>query len=97
MRGDQPEMKFLKDKAEKAAESGDFALALELWKEIAERERDPVFYCSYGLAARELERWDEAEGAFAQALRLEPNLPIAMEQMGILWSKRTDKSDVRRF
>jgi tetratricopeptide (TPR) repeat protein len=87
-------MNPLEDKAEEAEESGDIALALKLWKGLAERERDPVLFCRYGRAALKLERWDEAEDAFAQALRLEPDFALAMEGMGNLWATRTDKSDV---
>jgi len=87
----------MEDRAEQAEEAGDLPTALELWRELAIAERDAVFFCRYGRVAQELEKWEEAESAFAQALRLEPSLPLAMEGIGDLWATRTDKSDGESF
>ena len=90
-------MDFLEDRARKADEAGDLTSALTLWSELAHRQRDPVFFLRYGHVARELERWEEAEGAIDEAIRLDPNSALAFELMGILWSKRTDKEDSESF
>jgi len=80
----------LEEQAERAEERGDLQASLGLWKEAAEKDQDAVSYCRYGLVAEELGRWDEAFRAFSEALRLEPNLSLAMESMGDLWATRTD-------
>lgn len=87
----------MEGRAEKAEEAGDLQAALELWRELAIRDRDAVFFCHYGRVAQELEKWDEAEKAFAQALHLDAGLYLAMESMGDLWATRTDKSDAESF
>lgn len=84
-------------RAEQAEEAGDLQAALELWRELAIRDRDAVFFCHYGRVAQELGMWEEAENAFAQALRLDGGLYLAMESMGDLWATRTDKSDAESF
>jgi protein O-GlcNAc transferase len=80
----------LEGNAERAESSGDLQTALELWKQLALNNEDPGFFCRYGSVAKELDRWDEAEAAFNQALRLDPNLSAAKECMGALWLARTD-------
>jgi len=90
-------MDSLEDKAEKAEEIGDLALALQLWNELAQRDLDPVFFTRCGRVAQKLKRWDEAESAFAQALRLDPSFTLAMEGMGDLWATRTDKREAESF
>ena len=87
----------MEGRAEKAEEAGDLEAALGLWRELAIRDRDAVFFCHFGRVAQELERWEEAENAFAQALRLDAGLYLAMESMGDLWATRTDKSDAESF
>src|SRR5258708_11498343 len=83
---------FLENKAEEAERSGNLPTALELWRDLATRNRDPVFFCRYGRVADELRGWDDAEAAFREALRLDTRLSLAMECMGSLWLARTDKS-----
>jgi tetratricopeptide (TPR) repeat protein len=82
---------FLEDKAELAEDSGDLDKALRLWRELAIRNQDAVFFCRYGRVAQRLERWTEAETAFQQALQVNPTLSSAMECMGSLWLSRLDK------
>lgn len=84
----------LEEQAEKAEEAGDLQAAFGLWKEAAVKDQDAVSFCRYGRVAAELGRWNEAESAFSEALRLEPNLSSAMESMGDLWATRTDKESV---
>ncbi|HEY1939279.1 MAG TPA: tetratricopeptide repeat protein [Candidatus Angelobacter sp.] len=81
----------LEEKAERAERSGDLQDAVELWKRLALHNQDAGFFCRYGNVAKELDRWDEAEAAFNQSLRLDPNLSAAKECMGALWLARTDK------
>jgi tetratricopeptide (TPR) repeat protein len=87
----------LEDKAEEAEENGDLETARTLWKEIAARNQDATSFVSYGRLATKTEQWDEAEGAFDQALRLDPGFSLAMEGMGILWYERTDRDDAESF
>lgn len=82
---------FLEDKAEKAESEGDLPTALQLWRELAQRTQDAGFFCRYGRVAEELSRWDEAETAFREALRLDPGFNLAMGCMGSLWLSRLDK------
>jgi tetratricopeptide (TPR) repeat protein len=81
----------LEDKAEKSREEGDMETACSLWKEIAARNKDATSFFSYARLAQKLGRWDEAETAFSEALRLDPSFSLAMEGMGILWCERTDR------
>jgi|SRR5271165_951081 len=87
----------LQNKAEKAEERGDLELALQLWKQLAERSSDPALYARYGVIAQDLGKWDEAETAFAESIRLNPDFTMAMEGIGSLWATRTDKSDKESF
>jgi tetratricopeptide (TPR) repeat protein len=65
------------DRAEKAEENGDLETARTLWKEIAARNQDATSFVSYGRLATKIGKWDEAEGAFAEALRLDPSFSLA--------------------
>jgi tetratricopeptide (TPR) repeat protein len=87
----------LEDEAEKAEENGDLETAHTLWKKIAARNRDASSFLSYGRLATKIEEWDEAERAFAEALRLDPSFSLAMEGMGILWYDRTDRDETESF
>lgn len=86
-------MDFLQQRAEEAEQADDLATALDLWKELAVGSSEAEYFLRYGMAAKKLERWDEAEGAIAQALRLDPVSSLVMENMGSLWACRTDKGD----
>jgi tetratricopeptide (TPR) repeat protein len=83
----------LEDEAKKNEESGDLESALCLWKELATKNNDPLLFCDYGRVAEKLGLWDEAENAFATALRTDQRFPLALEGMGSLWFTRTDKAD----
>jgi Tfp pilus assembly protein PilF len=87
----------MQNEAEKAEESGDLERALQLWKQLAESSADPALYARYGIVALDLEKWNDAEIAFAESIRLDPGFAMAMEGMGDLWAKRTDKSDKESF
>jgi Tfp pilus assembly protein PilF len=84
---------FLENQAEEAEEAGDLPTAFEAWKELAIKNQDPAFFIRYGSVAKKLERWEEAENAFAQALRLDPTSSLIMENMGSLWAHRSDKNE----
>jgi len=86
-------MDSFEHRAEEAEEAEDLQTALELWKELAAKSSEPAFFIRYGSVARKLEKWQEAEDAFAQALHLDPTSSLVMENMGILWLNRTDKGD----
>jgi len=90
-------MDYLEEQAERAEEKGDFAVAAALWRRLAEKDRDPLHFVRYGRVAQNLENWDEAEQAYAEALRIDPNLHLAMEALGDLWATRTDKDDRESF
>ena len=87
-------MDSLQQRAEQAEQADDLTTAFDLWKELAVRSSEAEYFLRYGRAAKKLERWDEAENAFTQALRLDPASSIVMENMGSLWAYRTDKMDV---
>jgi len=87
----------LEQKAEKAEDNGDLETARALWKEIAARNHDATSFVSYGRLATKTNRWDEAESAFGEALRLDPKFSLALEGMGILWFERTDRDDAESF
>jgi tetratricopeptide (TPR) repeat protein len=89
----------LQKRADEAEEAGDLPAALDLWKERAKIDVDGIFFLKCGRVAQKLERWEEAEDAFTQALRLQTrsslagfvDSPIVNVLIGMLWSKRTDK------
>src|ERR1700722_13367811 len=87
----------IEDEAEQAEENGDLKTACILRKEIAAKKQNATSFFSYGCLAMRLEKWDEAEGAFAAALRLDPSFTLGMEGMGILWCERTDRNEVESF
>jgi Tfp pilus assembly protein PilF len=86
-------MDFAQKRAEEAEEAEDLPTALELWKELAAENQEVFFLLRYGGVAQKLERWDEAENAFAQALRLDPASSLIMENIGSLWAHRSDKNE----
>jgi tetratricopeptide (TPR) repeat protein len=88
---------FLENRAEEAEEAGDLQTAFESWKELAARNHESVFFCRYGRVAQKLEKWEEAEDAFSEALRLEPTSSLIMESIGSLWAHRTDKNETDSF
>ena len=89
----------LQQRAEDAEEAGDLPLALELWKELAEKYNEAPPFLWYGRVAEKLAKWEEAENAFTQALRLQPHSsltkfvdsPRVNVMIGMLWTNRTDK------
>ncbi len=89
----------LQQRAEEAEEAGDLPLALELWKELAEKRNEAPPFLFYGQVAEKLAKWEEAANAYTRALHLQPSSsiaqlvdsPIVNVLMGTLWSKRTDK------
>jgi tetratricopeptide (TPR) repeat protein len=83
---------FLAKQAEEAEDAGDMNTALELWKQLAARNREEYFLLSYARVAKEVEKWQEAEDALTQAFRLAPNSPLVMQSFGTLWLSRTDKN-----
>lgn len=87
----------LEDKAEKAEENGDLESACALWKQIAVRNQDASSFVSYGRLATKLGKWDEAERALSEALRLDPSFSLALAGMGILWYERTDGDETACF
>ncbi|HEY1464835.1 MAG TPA: hypothetical protein VGF44_15575 [Terriglobales bacterium] len=84
---------FVAKRAEEAEDAGDMNTALELWKQLAARNREEYFLLSYARVAKEVEKWQEAEDALTQAFRLAPNSPLVMQSLGSLWLSRTDKND----
>ena len=88
---------FLENRAEEAEEAQDLQTALELWRELAARNQEVSFFVRYGSVAEKLERWEEAESAFTQALRLDPTSSLIMENLGSLWAYRTDKGEADSF
>jgi tetratricopeptide (TPR) repeat protein len=93
-------MDDLQKRAYDAEEAGDLPAALEFWKERSKSDEDGISYLKYGRMVQKLEKWEEAEDAYTQALRLQPSSllagfvgsPIVKVLMGGLWSTRTDKN-----
>src|SRR5437764_12245769 len=90
-------MMDLEDEAERARRDGDLKTACILWKEIAAREQSAPSFVKYGRLATKLKEWNEAEGAFTQALRLDPGFSVAMVGMGLLWYHRTHRGEADTF
>ena len=86
-------MDFLEKRAEEAEAAEDLRTALELWRELAGMNQEVFFFVRFGRVAKKLERWEEAESAFTQALRLDPTSSLVMENMGSLWANRSDKAE----
>ena len=87
----------LQKRAEEAEEAGDLPAALELYKERSRGHNPALFLLKYGSVALELGKWDEAEAAFADAIRLCPETAdatfrfLTKSLMGSLWLDRKDK------
>lgn len=90
-------MDFQQRQAEEAEEQEDLETAFLLWKQLAAKNSEAFFFLRLGSVARELQRWEESEHAFDDALRLDPSSPLIMENIGTLWASRTDVSDVTSF
>jgi len=83
-------MSSLVSKAREAEKSGDLEGALKFRREIALEKQSADHFCIYAGVAEKLKRWGEAEDAYKEALRVDPNYSPAMKWMGILQYKRTD-------
>ncbi|HWG20596.1 MAG TPA: tetratricopeptide repeat protein [Terracidiphilus sp.] len=90
-------MDSLHERAEAAEAAEDLQLAFELWKELAEREDGSNSLLRYGSLAKRLEKWDEAEIAFSEALRRSPGSTLILECIGDLWARRADKDTPESF
>jgi tetratricopeptide (TPR) repeat protein len=86
-------MDDLQRKADEAEDADDLRTALYLWKELASKASDPFFFVRWGRVAQKLDRWEEAESAFTEALNLDPASSLIMTNIGDLWATRTDKDD----
>jgi len=90
----------LQKRAEEAEEAGDLPAALELWKERSRGKNPARFLLRYGRMAYELGKWDEAEAAYTESIRLCPETAdarfrfLTKSLMGCLWLHRTDKDPV---
>jgi len=83
-------MSSLVGKAQEAEKSGDLEGALKFRREIAFKKQSADHFCVYADAAEKLKRWGEAEDAYKEALRLDPNCILAIKGMGNLQLDRTD-------
>jgi Tfp pilus assembly protein PilF len=90
-------MDFLQKRAEEAEDAGDLQTALDLWEELSATNQEAFFFIRYGNVAKQLEKWELAENALAQALRLDPTSSLIMENIGSLWAMRTDKGERESF
>jgi tetratricopeptide (TPR) repeat protein len=86
-------MDDLQKRAVEADDLGDLPAAFELWKECAKSDIDGTSSLKYGRVALELEKWEESEEAFHQALHFLPEFYLVKALMGGLWLKRTDKDE----
>jgi len=90
-------MEPIDKRAEDAENVGDLETAYELWKQLAPASSDEYVLTRYGRVAQKLQKWEEAERAFARAFRMAPTSSLVMEIMGSLWADRTDKTDAESF
>jgi tetratricopeptide (TPR) repeat protein len=84
------EISELVNTARHAENSGDLAAAFETWTRLASRTRRADFQCQLGRVAAKLEKWADAEKAFAEALTINARFSVAMLLMGSLFLERTD-------
>lgn len=83
-------MSSLVDKAQEAEKAGDAEGALKYRREIALKKQSADHFCVYGKAAEKLKRWEEAETAYKEALRLDPDSSLVMICLGNLMLDRRD-------
>lgn len=87
----------LQKRAQEAEDSGDLLAALELWKERSRGDGAAIFLLKYGSVALELGKWEDAEVAYTEAIRLCPETANAKFRfltkvlMGCVWLHRTDR------
>ena len=87
----------LQKRAEEAEEAGDLHAALELWKERSRGDGAEIFLLKYGSVAVKLGKWDDAEVAYTEAIRLCPETAnatfrsLTKSLMGCVWLHRADK------
>lgn len=87
----------LQRRAEEAEEAGDLPAALELWKERSRGDGAEIFLLKYGSVELKLGKWDDAEVAFTESIRLCPETAnatfrsLTKSLMGSLWLDRKDK------
>jgi protein O-GlcNAc transferase len=87
----------LQKRAQEAEDAGDLPAALELWKERSRGDNPALFLLKYGRLAYKLGKWDDAEVAFTESIRLCPETADARFRflikslMGSLWLDRKDK------
>jgi len=92
-------MDDLQRRAYEAEEAGDLPAALELWKERSRGDDASIFLLKYGRVASRLGKWNDAEVAYSESIRLCPEKANATFRslskllMGCLWLHRTDKDD----
>lgn len=61
----------LQETAESAERSGDLEAAFDAWRALSSIAGDrPDYFCRLGSAAQDLEKWEDAERAFLEALRV---------------------------
>lgn len=90
-------MDSLQEQAEAAEEAEDLQLAFELWRELVRREGESYSLLRYGSLAKRMEKWDEAESAFSEAMHRDPGFALILECIGDLWARRTDKDTAESF
>jgi tetratricopeptide (TPR) repeat protein len=70
--------------AEQLEDEHAFDEAMERWRAVLQREQDPVYLWKYGMLAKKMKSWSEAESAFASAIDAAPNLSMGHELMALL-------------
>ena len=73
----------LANSAEQLEDQGALEEAMDRWRDVLGREQDPVYLWKYGVLAKRMKRWSEAESAFATAIDVAPNLSMGYELMGL--------------
>ena len=90
-RANSPEDRIALAKA--MEERGEYAEALELWRELAANSSDAAILCQQGRLARELGFVEESEQAYRAAIRAESSLSWGYVGLAMLLEDRGDLSE----
>ena len=84
------EESVLLEKAKTAEQSGDFAAAFDVWRQLSSMTNRPEYLCQVRSVAKKLGRWADAERTFLDAITVDKKLSIAKLLLGSIFLERTD-------
>ncbi len=75
----------------KIHQGGNVNQAHQMYRQVVDQlPRHANGWCFLGIALHDLKRYDEAVAAYEKALAIQPNFPIALNNMGTLCDMRID-------